>query len=381
MPPRLRQLPLLALLLWCALAVGASSLAHGQAELAGKRAAAEDLRASVQAETRRIAETRAGVADAEQQLAALTARAGERQAKLDEAQDELVRLRVRLTRLEQREAKSKEALASNLVAAYKSDDVDILTVVLRSNGFEDLLARFEYLERVAEQNTETIDTTREAEAAVGQQSAVVEKQRARYSELARAAIEDRDRAAVLRSALLTREANQLADRRGAAGRLADVRRDIGRIEREQTLAARGAQSVTTAAADAPEVSAPKISGSSDADALVAKVVDAASEIATTPYVYGGGHGSNSGGYDCSGSISYALAAAGLLSTPLDSSGFMSWGESGAGERITIYANPGHAFMVIDGRRFDTSALSGGGTRWTSEMRSTGGYVARHPRGL
>ena len=85
----------------------------------------------------------------------------------------------------------------------------------------------------------------------------------------------------------------------------------------------------------------------------------------TPYVWGGGHGGASGGYDCSGSISYALAAGGLLSGALDSAGFMSWGEAGPGRRITVYANAGHAFMVVDGRRYDTSALSGGGTRWTS----------------
>jgi hypothetical protein len=115
--------------------------------------------------------------------------------------------------------------------------------------------------------------------------------------------------------------------------------------------------------------------------VVARVVAAANQIATTPYVWGGGHGGASGGYDCSGSVSYALAAGGLLSSPLDSTGFMSWGEPGPGRRITVYANAGHAFMIVDGRRFDTSALSGGGTRWTSAGRSTAGFVARHPPGL
>ena len=114
--------------------------------------------------------------------------------------------------------------------------------------------------------------------------------------------------------------------------------------------------------------------------VVARVVAAANEIATTPYVWGGGHGGASGGYDCSGSISYALAAGGLLASPLASGGFMSWGDAGPGRRITVYANAGHAFMVVDGRRYDTSALSGGGTRWTSAMRSTAGFVARHPPG-
>jgi hypothetical protein len=60
---------------------------------------------------------------------------------------------------------------------------------------------------------------------------------------------------------------------------------------------------------------------------------------------------------------------------------MSWGDPGPGRRITVYANAGHAFMIVDGRRYDTSALSGGGTRWTSAMRSTAGFVARHPPGF
>ncbi len=112
------------------------------------------------------------------------------------------------------------------------------------------------------------------------------------------------------------------------------------------------------------------------------MIAAANSIAGLPYIYGGGHGSfRAAGYDCSGSISYALAAGGLLDSPLDSSAFMSWGEPGPGKWITVYTNPGHAYMVVKGRRFDTSALREGGTRWTNEMRSSAGFVARHPPGL
>jgi peptidoglycan hydrolase-like protein with peptidoglycan-binding domain len=115
---------------------------------------------------------------------------------------------------------------------------------------------------------------------------------------------------------------------------------------------------------------------------VQRVIAAANRIATKPYRYGGGHRTfNDVGYDCSGSISYALHGAGLLRSPLDSSGFMSYGAPGRGRHITIYANAGHAFMVVDGRRFDTSAIGETGSRWTSTHRSSQGYVARHPRGL
>jgi Putative peptidoglycan binding domain len=113
-----------------------------------------------------------------------------------------------------------------------------------------------------------------------------------------------------------------------------------------------------------------------------RVISAANRIATKPYKYGGGHGRyHDSGYDCSGSVSFALHFAGLLRTPLDSSGFMSYGLPGRGRHITIYANAGHAYMVVDGRRFDTSAIRETGSRWTSTHRSPAGYVVRHPRGL
>jgi peptidoglycan hydrolase-like protein with peptidoglycan-binding domain len=113
-----------------------------------------------------------------------------------------------------------------------------------------------------------------------------------------------------------------------------------------------------------------------------RVIAAANRIATKPYKYGGGHRTfDDSGYDCSGSISYALHGAGLLRSPLDSSGFMSYGLPGRGRHITIYANAGHAFMVVDGRRFDTSAIGESGSRWTWSHRSGRGFVARHPPGL
>jgi peptidoglycan hydrolase-like protein with peptidoglycan-binding domain len=116
--------------------------------------------------------------------------------------------------------------------------------------------------------------------------------------------------------------------------------------------------------------------------VVQRVIDAADEIATRPYVWGGGHGSFiSAGYDCSGSVSYALHGGGLLSSPEDSTGLESYGEPGPGRYITIYANAEHAWMTIDGRRFDTVALAEDGTRWSDSMAPTGGFIVRHPDGL
>jgi peptidoglycan hydrolase-like protein with peptidoglycan-binding domain len=120
----------------------------------------------------------------------------------------------------------------------------------------------------------------------------------------------------------------------------------------------------------------------ESSSVVQRVIAAADEIATRPYVFGGGHGSfQSTGYDCSGSVSYALHGGGLLSAPEDSSALESYGAPGPGSHITIYANSEHAWMVIDGRRFDTVAQQESGSRWSGSMTSTAGYVVRHPPGL
>jgi len=122
--------------------------------------------------------------------------------------------------------------------------------------------------------------------------------------------------------------------------------------------------------------------SSEGSGVVSRVISAGDEIATRPYVYGGGHGSfRSSGYDCSGSVSYALHGGGLLKSPEDSTALESYGSSGPGRHITIYANSQHAFMVVDGKRFDTSAQGQTGSRWSGSSRSTSGYVVRHPPGL
>jgi hypothetical protein len=121
---------------------------------------------------------------------------------------------------------------------------------------------------------------------------------------------------------------------------------------------------------------------------VQRAIWAGNKIRHKPYIYGGGHGVwNDAGYDCSGSVSYVLHAAGLLSVSMDSSEFESWGSAGRGQWITIYTNPAHAFIEIAGIRFDTSAEGdpnpppGSGPRWRPLLQDTGGFAARHPGAL
>jgi peptidoglycan hydrolase-like protein with peptidoglycan-binding domain len=147
------------------------------------------------------------------------------------------------------------------------------------------------------------------------------------------------------------------------------------------LAGGGGGSSSTAGGDSSAGGSSSATG--EGEGVVARVIAAADEIATRPYVYGGGHGSFiSDGYDCSGSVSYGLHGGGLLSSPEDSSELESYGEPGPGRYITIYANAEHAYMTIDGRRFDTVALAEDGSRWSSSPGDDGGdFVERHPDGL
>jgi hypothetical protein len=118
---------------------------------------------------------------------------------------------------------------------------------------------------------------------------------------------------------------------------------------------------------------------------VKAMIEAANRIRHRPYLWGGGHRSwNSRGYDCSGSVSYVMHAAGLLEWPLDSTGFMRWGAPGVGSWVRVYANREHVFAVIAGLRWDTSFSEDGdrtGPGWSEELRSTGGFRVRHPLGL
>jgi peptidoglycan hydrolase-like protein with peptidoglycan-binding domain len=115
---------------------------------------------------------------------------------------------------------------------------------------------------------------------------------------------------------------------------------------------------------------------------VIAMIHAANRIADKPYKWGGGHGQwTDSGYDCSGAVSYVLHAAGLLSASRTADVFMRYGIRGRGRHVTIYANGGHVFMVINGRRFDTTGRDSSGSFWQRQMRDTGSFVARHPAGL
>ncbi len=122
----------------------------------------------------------------------------------------------------------------------------------------------------------------------------------------------------------------------------------------------------------------------EAPDAVLDVIRAGNIIARTPYKWGGGHGRfKDNGYDCSGSVSYALYFAGLIDGPHTSGDLMAYGKPGPGKWITIYANGGHVYMTVAGIRFDTSAASTENhfSRWQNALRTNAGFEARHPPGL
>jgi peptidoglycan hydrolase-like protein with peptidoglycan-binding domain len=174
----------------------------------------------------------------------------------------------------------------------------------------------------------------------------------------------------------------------AAFEVAEQRRVNGRASRaEQRMVRARASAAAPAEPEAPTeeayLTADGVAVAPDsAPDEVKAIIEAGNAIATKPYKYGGGHGRwNDTGYDCSGSVSYVLHAAGLLDRALDSTEFMSWGESGRGTWVTIRTNPSHAYMIVAGLRFDTSARKQTGSRWSEQMRSASGYRGRHPDGL
>jgi cell wall-associated NlpC family hydrolase len=124
-----------------------------------------------------------------------------------------------------------------------------------------------------------------------------------------------------------------------------------------------------------------------APAAIQEIIWAGNQLIGLPYIYGGGHDASfvSPGYDCSGTVSFALHGADLLSAPEDSSEFMAWGAHGLGRWVTIFSNAGHAYMTVAGLRLDTSAADDPsneqGPRWRPLRQSNSGYAVRHPPGL
>ncbi len=354
-----------------------------QSQISAGQNAAAALRSQVAAETARIQTTGAGLGAAQARLANIQSQLATRESHLRSVQLGLLAARDHLVNLENELQIASGALAANLVARYENGQPDLMTVVLEARGFRQLLDQFSFLRRISDKDAQIVAATRTARAAVSRQATSLGSLERRDRRLTVQVLVERNQVAALQEALLS---SYIAQTRVHASDAAKLQSLSARLRTLQArAAAQAAQAAVTGRVDVGGIAvntAGMVQAPPGAPAAVAQVIAAGNAIATLPYIYGGGHASfHANGYDCSGSVSYALAAAGLVSSPMVSGDFETWGDPGPGRWITVYANAGHVWMVVAGWRFDTVALAEGGTRWARSGGEFSGFVVRHPVGL
>ena len=320
----------------------------------------------------------------EAELAAKQAELQRASAKLEADKERLARIRARLKR-------ALSVLRQRLVAIYETGTPDMVSVVLDSATWSEVNARADYLSQIQDHDDAVANRVKglrnEAKAAVKRMAGV-----RRQIKEARDAIAVKEREAAAARAEAEQRFGELkaaqAERRedldaleSSSQALSDNLANISeQIQSVSSAPPASAPAPLTAGQTAEYISESQASVPSAAPPAVQGAIEAANSIATTPNIWGGGHGSfESPGYDCSGAVSFALNGGGFLSSPLDSTGLETWGEPGSGQWITVYANAGHAWMIIAGLAFDT--VGGPGPRWhPSPVDSTEGFIARHPAG-
>jgi peptidoglycan hydrolase CwlO-like protein len=354
-----------------------------QSQIASTRSAAAALRSQIAADSARIASTSNGLQEARDRLATIQQQLNERVNELKQTQSSLLAARARLLHLENRLHLATGALAANLVANYEGSQPNLTSVILSSNGFSNLLESVNFMARIARQNEQVVTLTRSARAAVSRQASQLASLEKRDRTLADQVLAKRNDAAALESALARQQLHELAARSTTSAKYKSLQGHLESLEKQ--AAKQAAQAAATGNAGVAGIAVNThgmVQPPAGAPAAVAQVIAAGNAIATLPYIYGGGHASfQANGYDCSGSVSYALAAAGLVSSPMVSGQFEDWGEPGPGRWITIYANAGHVWMTVAGWRFDTVALAESGTRWAQGGGEFSDMVVRHPAGL
>jgi peptidoglycan hydrolase CwlO-like protein len=368
-------------------------LQNTQNKLSDVRANQSALAATIAEQNRAIDSMLGEVSALRQKQAAAEAELDAKQAELDAATAKLEADKRHLAQVRARLQRALDVLRDRLVAIYESGSPDMLNVVLDSASWAEVNPRADYLDQIQQYDDSVAARVKalrdQARAAVKRMTAVrLQIKDARDAiavkerEAAAASQEAAARFAELKSAQAERQSalESLESREEALGNnLASISEQIASTTGAPPPVA-GTPAPLTPGQSADYISASQASVPSEAPAAVAAAIEAANSIATTPYVWGGGHGSfESSGYDCSGAVSFALNGGGFLSSPLDSTGLETWGEAGPGQWITVYANAGHAWVIIAGLAFDT--VGGPGPRWhSSPVSSTEGFIARHPPG-
>ena len=362
-------------------------------KLEGVRSQQEDLAASIAEQNAAIDAKLGEVSDLRQEQEAVEAELAEKQAQLDRATAALEAEEAHLERVRAKLHRALGVLRERLVAIYEAGSPDVLNAILESQDWDEMAAQAEYLRQIQDYD----------DAVVGRVKTLRNQVRGAVERLD----EQRAEIEVVRDAVAVKEREVAARRAEAAASFHELKAEqAARQEALDALQSREAalsdnlsaisEQIASEGGDATEGQMPaplnpgqeaevinesEASAPASAPQAVKDVVSAGNAIATTPYIWGGGHGSfESEGYDCSGAVSYALHGGGLLESPLDSTGLETWGEPGPGRWITVYANSGHAWMVVAGIAFDT--VGGPGPRWHDPwVDSPEGFIARHPAGL
>jgi len=361
-------------------------------QLEGVRAHQSALTETIAEQNRAIDSMLGEVSELRRKQEAAAAELEEKQAELDAATKALEAEEAHLEEVREKLQRALGVLSQRLVAMYESGSPDVVNAILESEDWTQMAAQTEYLSRIQSYDDEVVervktlrDEVRSAVDRLTKKRAEIEAARdavaAIEEEVAAARQEAEARFGELKAAQAQRqEALEALESReeSLSNNLASISEQVASEGGDATTGLMPAP--LNPGQEAQVLSESEASAPASAPAAVQEVVAAGNSIATTPYIWGGGHGSfESEGYDCSGAVSFALHGGGFLESPLDSTGLETWGEPGPGQWITVYANAEHAWMVVAGIAFDT--VGGPGPRWHNPwVDSPEGFVARHPAG-
>jgi peptidoglycan hydrolase CwlO-like protein len=378
-----------------------TSSASESSQLQASKNAASQLSSEISQESQAIQKSAGAVATAKQNLATEQASLNEHTAELKQVQVKLIAARDHLTKLENKLRVTSGDLASNLREMYENGSPNLVDVVLQSSGFQNLLQQVDFLKRTENEDAQIVHMTSQARKRVLDFTVHLGNLEMRDRTLTNDIRSQRNHVAAIEAALAKQQISQEQSRANAQLKLKHVNSSISTLEAKIQARIKAQQAKLAAQEAAAQQQAQQtpvqvnksvggiaidtggmVQAPADAPAAVKRMIAAGNAIATLPYIWGGGHASfQAAGYDCSGSVSYVLAAAGLLSAPEVSGEFMSYGDPGPGKWVSIYATDGHVWMTIAGWRFDTVALAEDGSRWTQGGGEFAGFVVRHPPGL
>ncbi len=354
----------------------ASKIAQKQSELSRIQSTSGSLQSQIDSMNARVDQLIGEESHLRQAQAAAQAQLDQKQAELDKATAQLNAEKAELARIRAKLQAATVALEQLLVEMYKSNDPDVIAVIMRSANWSDLLTRTEYIDHIQSYDNEVVARVRGLRDQI---TALVTRLQVTHDRIlaARDAVAAKERQIASQHAQIQAQQSELVSARNAREGVLNAL-----LSKERQIQT-DLSNIPAPAGRATLDSSGDAISPSNAPLAVRAVIEAANQIDDLPYIWGGGHGSfTSSGYDCSGSVSFALHGGGFLSSPLDSTGLEVWGEPGGGNWITVFANSGHAWAYIAGLRFDTGGPGGGnGPRWSTVMRDdTSSFVARHPAG-